>query len=192
MTEPLHPLLAWWAVLLALSSMARYEPRRSARTIRIDASPDANAVEHPSRCDLGGMSGFHVLSALCLRRCWVLIVGVIGAVVIGVMAVVLDAPAYLAFGATAAFVAIGTTMPFQWLARYLVTRQPKAAEVVPRAAVSFTTLGVVLSLFSTQAIEANDSVIRAIGWFAVVFVSAAGAIVVAGLRCSEKLNATQG
>jgi len=126
------------------------------------------------------------------QKMLVLIVGMIGAVVLGVMAVVLDAPAYLAFGATAAFIAIGTAMPFRGLARYLATRQPKGTEVVPRAAASFTTLGVVLSLFCTQAIEANDSVIRAIGWFAVVLVSAAGAIVVAGLRCNENLNATKG
>ncbi|MEU4292743.1 hypothetical protein AB0E63_31345 [Kribbella sp. NPDC026596] len=121
----------------------------------------------------------------------VLIVGLIGALVLGAMAVVLDGPAYLAFGATAAFIAIGTAMPFRRLASYRATRQPKGTEVVPRAAASFTTLGVVLSLFSTQAIEANDSVIRAIGWFAVVLVSAAGVIVVAGLRCNEKLNATK-
>lgn len=122
----------------------------------------------------------------------VLIAGVIGAVVLGVMAVVLDAPAYLAFGATAAFIAIGTAVPVRGLARYLATRQTKASEVVPRAAASFTTLGVILSLFSTQAIEASDSVIRAIGWCAVVLVSATGVIVVAGLRCNEKLNVTKG
>jgi hypothetical protein len=121
----------------------------------------------------------------------VLIVGVIGAVVLGAMAVVLHGPAYLAFGATAAVIAIGTALPLRGLARYLATRQRQGTEVVPQAAASFTTLGVGLSLFSTQAIEANDSVIRAIGWFAVVLVSAAGVIVVAGLRCHEKLNATK-
>ncbi|GAB2648172.1 hypothetical protein GCM10009743_24590 [Kribbella swartbergensis] len=126
----------------------------------------------------------------------VLAAGVIGAAVLGVMAVVLDAPAYLAFGATSVFVAIGYVLPFQGLPLYLATRQPKAAtrqpkaiEIAPRAAACFTILGVVLSLFSTQAIEANNSVIRAAGWFAVAFVSAAGAITVAGLRCQEKQNA---
>ena len=121
----------------------------------------------------------------------VLVAGAIGAGVLGLMAVLLDAPAYLAFGATAVSVAIGYALPFQGLPLYLATRQPKAIEIVPRAAASFTVLGVVLSLFSTQAIEANDSVIRAAGWFAVVFVSAAGAITVAGLRCAEKLNAAR-
>jgi hypothetical protein len=121
----------------------------------------------------------------------VLIAGVIGAVVLGLMAVVLDAPAYLAFGATAVFVAIGYALPSRGLPLYLATRQAKAIEIVPRAAASFTILGVGLSLFSTQAIEANDSVIRAAGWFAVVFVAAAGAVLVAGLRCVEKLNAAR-
>lgn len=45
MTEPLHPLLAWWAVLLALSTIARYEPCSWASLISIDSSADANAVE---------------------------------------------------------------------------------------------------------------------------------------------------
>lgn len=83
-------------------------------------------------------------------------------------------------------------LPLRGLPLHLATRQPKPIEIVPRAAASYTVLGVVLLLFSTQAIEANDSVIRAAGWFAVVFVSAAGAITVAGYRCAEKLNATRG
>jgi hypothetical protein len=125
----------------------------------------------------------------------VLVGGVIGAVVLGVMAVVLDAPAYLAFGATAVFLAIGYVLPFRGLPLYLATWQPKTAtrqpkaELVLGAAAIFTILGVGLTLFSTQAIEANDSVIRAAGWLAVAFVSAVGAITVAGLRCAENLNA---
>ncbi|WP_371400858.1 hypothetical protein OHA10_23120 [Kribbella sp. NBC_00662] len=93
----------------------------------------------------------------------VLAASVIGAVVLGVMAVVLDAPGYLAFGSTAVFVAIGYALPFRGLPLCLATRQPKAVEMVPWAAANFTILGVVLSLFSTQAIEADDSVIRAAG-----------------------------
>jgi hypothetical protein len=46
MQSPIHPILTWWAVLFALSSLARYEPDFWARLIRIDASPDANAIEH--------------------------------------------------------------------------------------------------------------------------------------------------
>ncbi|WP_344239004.1 hypothetical protein [Kribbella hippodromi] len=132
------------------------------------------------------------------RKMVVLAAGVIGAVVLAAMAVALDAPAYLAFGATAAFVAIGYVLPFRGLPHYLATRQPKSAtgqstatEIVPRAAGAFTTLGVGLTLFSTQAIEANDSVIQAAGWFAVAFVSAAGAITVAGLRYLEHLKAAR-
>lgn len=128
----------------------------------------------------------------------VLAAGVIGAGVLGVMAVVLDAPGYLAFGSTAVFVAIGYALPLRGLPLYLATRQPRAAtrqpkavEIVPRAAANFTILGVVLSLLSTQAIEANDSVIQAAGWCAVVFVSAVGAASVAGLRCVEKVNAAR-
>ncbi|MBZ4016132.1 hypothetical protein CCS38_10325 [Streptomyces purpurogeneiscleroticus] len=46
MSEPIHPLLAWWAVLFGLSILARYEPEAWAATIDIDRSPSANAVEH--------------------------------------------------------------------------------------------------------------------------------------------------
>lgn len=46
-TAPLHPLLVWWMILLALSSLARYEPESWARMIDVDVpeSP-AVAVEH--------------------------------------------------------------------------------------------------------------------------------------------------
>lgn len=43
--QPLHPLIAWWAVLHALSMLARYEPAAWDRHRDIDASPDAAAVE---------------------------------------------------------------------------------------------------------------------------------------------------
>jgi len=45
MTSAFHPFLAWWAVLLALSSLARYEPAVWAQIIDIDHSPEANAIE---------------------------------------------------------------------------------------------------------------------------------------------------
>lgn len=43
--RPLHPLLAWWAVLHALSMLARYEPAAWDRHRDIDGSIDAAAVE---------------------------------------------------------------------------------------------------------------------------------------------------
>lgn len=46
MTGPLHPTLAWWAVLLALSSLARYEPANWAKMIDVNRSSHATAVEH--------------------------------------------------------------------------------------------------------------------------------------------------
>ncbi|WP_439659414.1 YaaC family protein [Lentzea sp. HUAS TT2] len=46
MTAGLHPLLALWAVLLALSSLARYEPASWSKMIDIDRSAEANAIEH--------------------------------------------------------------------------------------------------------------------------------------------------
>ncbi|WP_432990936.1 YaaC family protein [Dactylosporangium sp. CA-233914] len=46
MTGPLHPILAWWAVLLALSSLARYEPASWVKMIDVNASPHATAIEH--------------------------------------------------------------------------------------------------------------------------------------------------
>jgi hypothetical protein len=46
MAGPLHPILAWSAVLLALSSLARYEPASWAKMIDVNASPHATAVEH--------------------------------------------------------------------------------------------------------------------------------------------------
>ncbi|NBH10796.1 YaaC family protein [Amycolatopsis sp. SID8362] len=46
MSTPLHPLLAWWAILFALSMLARYEPGNWSRMVNIDSSSDANAIEH--------------------------------------------------------------------------------------------------------------------------------------------------
>jgi hypothetical protein len=46
MSTGLHPFLALWAVLLALSSLARYEPARWSKMIDIDRSAEANAIEH--------------------------------------------------------------------------------------------------------------------------------------------------
>nr|WP_167546328.1 YaaC family protein [Streptomyces zinciresistens] len=46
MDGPVHPLLAWWAVLFGLSILARYEPASWAEIIDIDNSSAANAAEH--------------------------------------------------------------------------------------------------------------------------------------------------
>jgi hypothetical protein len=46
MATGLHPFLALWAVLLALSSLARYEPATWSKMINIDQSAEANAIEH--------------------------------------------------------------------------------------------------------------------------------------------------
>ncbi|MEU4339569.1 YaaC family protein [Micromonospora lupini] len=46
MTDALHPLIAWWAILFGLSMMARYEPANWYAMTQIDSSPDANAIEH--------------------------------------------------------------------------------------------------------------------------------------------------
>lgn len=46
MTEGLHPFLALWAVSLALSSLARYEPVAWSKMIDIDRSAEANSIEN--------------------------------------------------------------------------------------------------------------------------------------------------
>ncbi|MGH3940561.1 MAG: YaaC family protein [Pseudonocardiaceae bacterium] len=46
MATGLHPFLALWAVLLALSSLARYKPATWSKMIDIDRSAEANAIEH--------------------------------------------------------------------------------------------------------------------------------------------------
>jgi hypothetical protein len=46
MATGLHPFLALWAVLLALSSLARYEPATWSKMIDIDQSAEANPIEH--------------------------------------------------------------------------------------------------------------------------------------------------
>jgi hypothetical protein len=46
MTTGLHPLLALWAVLLALSSLARYEPAVWSKVLDIDRSAEATPIEH--------------------------------------------------------------------------------------------------------------------------------------------------
>ncbi len=43
--RPLHPLLVWWAVLHALSMLARYEPAMWDRHRDVDGSSDAVAIE---------------------------------------------------------------------------------------------------------------------------------------------------
>jgi hypothetical protein len=46
MSTGLHPFLALWAVLLGLSSLARYEPAAWSKMRDIDKSSEANAVEN--------------------------------------------------------------------------------------------------------------------------------------------------
>lgn len=43
--KPLHPLLAWWALLFALSMLARYEPASWISALDADASPNAVPLE---------------------------------------------------------------------------------------------------------------------------------------------------
>jgi hypothetical protein len=45
MSRELHPLMAWWAVLYALSMLARYEPASWAGHIRVDGSQHAVSIE---------------------------------------------------------------------------------------------------------------------------------------------------
>lgn len=45
-TEPLHPLLTWWAILFALSMLCRYRPVVWSELIRVDTSEYASAIEH--------------------------------------------------------------------------------------------------------------------------------------------------
>jgi hypothetical protein len=42
---PLHPLLAWWAMLYTLSMLARYEPASWEARLNVDAEPDAVPIE---------------------------------------------------------------------------------------------------------------------------------------------------
>jgi hypothetical protein len=44
--DAMHPLIAWWAVLYALSMLARYEPQRWATLIHVDTSAWATPLEH--------------------------------------------------------------------------------------------------------------------------------------------------
>lgn len=43
--RPLHPLLAWWALLFTLSMLARYEPSSWTRHLARDESPNAVPIE---------------------------------------------------------------------------------------------------------------------------------------------------
>jgi hypothetical protein len=44
-SRPMHPLLIWWALLYALSMLARYEPASWINHLDVDASPNAVALE---------------------------------------------------------------------------------------------------------------------------------------------------
>ncbi|WP_158852833.1 YaaC family protein [Saccharothrix deserti] len=43
--RPLHPLISWWAVLFALSMLARYEPSSWVSHLTVDESADATRLE---------------------------------------------------------------------------------------------------------------------------------------------------
>ena len=45
MSEALHPLMAWWIVLYALSMITRYHPAEWTRLIDVDHSAQATVIE---------------------------------------------------------------------------------------------------------------------------------------------------
>lgn len=45
-SHPLHTMATWWAILFALSMLARYEPSSWAKHLDISSSPNAAAIEH--------------------------------------------------------------------------------------------------------------------------------------------------
>jgi hypothetical protein len=49
MSAGLHPFLALWAVLLGLSSLARYKPAAWSKMIDIDTSAEAQCRREPPR-----------------------------------------------------------------------------------------------------------------------------------------------
>jgi hypothetical protein len=66
MATGLHPILAWWAALLALSSLARYEPATWSKIVDIDRSAEANAIEHllDQAIDSVPAAALHMLTTL--------------------------------------------------------------------------------------------------------------------------------
>lgn len=50
--RPLHPLMAWWAMLYTLSMLARYEPASWTSHLNRDASPNAVPIEAALDCAL--------------------------------------------------------------------------------------------------------------------------------------------
>jgi hypothetical protein len=45
-TQALHPLLAWWAILFALSMLARYQPETWTAYLDVDKSAHAVPLKH--------------------------------------------------------------------------------------------------------------------------------------------------
>lgn len=45
-SRALHPLMAWWAVLFALSMLARYQPDQWTKMINVDQHPQATSLEY--------------------------------------------------------------------------------------------------------------------------------------------------
>jgi hypothetical protein len=53
--RPLHPLIAWWAILFRLSMLARYEPEAWDAMTDVNASADAVPIEHLLRCAMSSV-----------------------------------------------------------------------------------------------------------------------------------------
>jgi hypothetical protein len=61
-TTPLHPLLAWWALLYALSMLARYEPDTWTAHLTVDASPHCHPPRNSARPCPRHLSPTHMAS----------------------------------------------------------------------------------------------------------------------------------
>ncbi|MBQ1091749.1 hypothetical protein KBY47_21860 [Streptomyces sp. B93] len=68
--KPIHPLIAWWALLFSLSMLARYKPAKWTEFIDVDRSPDAASVEHALDCALHVCPELvhHTIRAVSSRR----------------------------------------------------------------------------------------------------------------------------
>lgn len=52
---PVHPLMAWWMVLYALSMLTRYEPDRWTKMIDVNHSAAATAIEYVLEAGVGAI-----------------------------------------------------------------------------------------------------------------------------------------
>ena len=73
-TQALHPLLAWWAVLFALSLLARYQPDTWTRYLDVDSSAYAEPLEtlldRALHCLPAALAPCHPISELIAAACW--------------------------------------------------------------------------------------------------------------------------